>query len=372
MEQFGARYNDGVTARTRDVRVSITANGLDILGEDGALLDRWPGEDIHLIDPKSSRGPTRLSVGEGDLARLTTDNPDVRAEIIGRFPNVLHHRRVSMATVQRVVGWSAFAIAGLVFVIWVVLPFAAVQIAGMIPQSIQSKVGERVSRQLISVVALIEKKRSADMICNSVQGDRALAKLQDRLAQNAPQDIDFKIRVINARLVNAVALPGGHILLTRGILKFVGDANEMAGVLGHEMGHVALNHAVENMIKVGGVTALFSLMVGDVAGGAVIIAVAEAVVRGSFTQEAERAADDFGVRLMNRGGFDARPMAAFFNRLAAMEKKKGLAKGTGRMREWMSSHPPTKDRAQYVLDLAEKGNDILSQAEWDALKKICD
>lgn len=350
----------------------MTDTALDIYGEDGALLDRWPAEDIRLMDPKSSRGPVRFAVGEGDLARLTVDDRDVRADIIGRFPNVLHHRRISMATVGRIAGWSAFAVAGLAFVIWVVLPFAAVQVAGMIPQSVQSKVGERVSQQLISIVALMEKKRAADMICSSPAGDRALAKLRDRLAQNAPETIDFRIRVVDAKLVNAVALPGGHILLTRGILKFVGGGNELAGVLGHEMGHVVLNHAVENMIKVGGVTAILSLMVGDVAGGAVILAVSEAIIRGSFTQDAERAADDFGVRLMNKGNFDARPMAEFFHRLANMEKKMGMGKGTGRMREWVSSHPPTKARAQYVLDLAEPGEDVLTKAEWNALKTICD
>lgn len=392
MEPFAARYNDGITARTRDVHVAVTSGGLDILADDGALLDRWPGEDIHLLDPKSARGAVRFGVGDGDMARLTVQDKGARAAIIERFPNVLNRRRLSWATVGRITGWSAFAAASLAFVIWVVLPFVAVQVAGMIPQSVQRKVGEHFVPQLISIVALLEHKKPQDMKCGSPAGDRALIRLRDRLAKLAPKDIDFNIQVIDARMVNAVALPGGYIVMTRGILKFVDGPNELAGVLGHEMGHVVLNHAVENMIKVGGVTTLFSLMVGDVAGGAVILAVANALVRGSFSQQAEHAADDYGVTLLNREGYDSRPFAAFFSRLADKEDRlramfeKGDKKtrvdvkpdkapppnNHGGMRDWISSHPPSRDRAQYILDLSRSGGEILSDADWKALKTICD
>lgn len=370
MTTFEARYNDGVTARTHTARAELTDKGLDIYATEGGLLDSWAGGDVRTVDRGAARGAIRLTVGEDSLARLTIDDPLAPAAIMARFPDAARGHRISPRTMGRIAGWTAVFIAGLAFLVWVVIPAAAVQVAGMIPQSVQREIGKKVSEQLIQIVAFMEKKRVSDMRCTGGDGVAALEALTSQLTAQTPSNIEFRIGVLDAQLVNAVALPGGHILLTKGILNFVKGPNELAGVLGHEMGHVALNHAVENMIKVGGISALFSMLVGDVAGGAVIVAVGQSLIRGSFSQQAERAADGFAVRLMKKSELNSRPFANFFERLAEMHGK-ARPKESGRVMDWVSSHPPTLQRAETVRRTSTPGGTVLTDQQWQALRNIC-
>ena len=369
MAEFAARYNDGRTARTYDARVRLTPGGLEIYNDAGALLDRWDGDALHAVDKPSPRRKLRLARGENDLARLSFADLEAGPTVLARFPNALRRQKLSAPMIKRIALWSAVAAASLAFVVWIVIPAAAGQLAKIIPQQVQSRVGEKVSDQLVQIVALMEKKRPEQLICTGDKGRAALDALVARLAAKTGGQT-FHVRVVDTPMVNAVAMPGGHILVTSGILKFVDGPNELAGVLAHEMGHVVLNHSAENLIKVGGVSALFSLLVGDVAGGAVIIAVANSLVQGSFSQEAERAADDFAVDLMKRAGLDAKPLSKFFDKLAAQEKEMGVEREGGIM-EWMASHPPTQARATAVREAAAAGDTALTDAQWLALQGIC-
>lgn len=370
MESFAARYNDGRTARTDDVIVRLTPSGLSIFDQTGKLLESWPGEKIRFVDPKSAQGPLRVAKSENDLACVTIEGDNVRALFAAKFPGMTRLHGVTRQTVARIFGWSGAAIAGVVLLVWVILPFVAEKVAAAIPMSWQARVGEKVEQQILGLIAVMEGKPVGELTCKNPAGLAAVAKMTQRLAAAPHPDIPLRVRVVDSKMINALAMPGGRIILTRAIINFVSGPNELAGILGHEIGHVASNHSLERMIQVGGVTAMFSMLVGDVAGGAIIIAVGQALINGQYSQAAEREADEHAVRLLAKGKYDSRPFALFFDRLESKQlaPKSGNA---GRIWRWVGSHPPSGERTKAIRGAAQDGSEILSQAEWRSFKAIC-
>ena len=370
MESFAAIYNDGVSARTLNVQVNLTPEGLSIFDESNQSLASWPAEAIRIVDPKSARGSLRLAKAEHDLARLTITDDNLRTIILDTFPHASRRHRVNKALTLRVLSWLAAAVAGIALLIWVILPFVAERVSTAVPLSWQTSVGEKVKQEIIQLVSLMESKPVEALTCKNEAGLTAVTKMTKLLTARAHPDILLRVRVIDSGLVNALALPGGRIILTRGIIDFVSGPNELAGVLAHEIGHAKMNHSLKRMIEVGGVTALFSFLVGDVAGGAIVIAVGQALISGQYSQAAEREADQYSVQLLGNAKIDSRPFARLFERL---ESKKLVPKsGTQRgVWSWVGSHPPSIERAKAIRRAAQPGGEILSQAEWQSLKSVC-
>ena len=366
MEHFEALYNDGLTARTHSVRVRIGAAVLDIFDGDGRQLDQWPGEDVRLIREGGRSDPLRLHCRHNELARLTVENHAVLPVLRAACPGLTQGHRLDRGTTLRIAGWTVVGVLSTALFVWFLIPQFAIQIAGVIPQSIQSRLGANISDQLVAMLALAERKRPEQMRCAAAAGAGALDALVARLAAGqgaAPQS--FHVRVVNSPIVNAFALPGGHILLPRGMIGFAASPQALAGVVAHEMGHIELRHPLEKMLETAGVSLLFSLLVGDIAGGTVIVAVGERMIRGRYSRAAEREADLHAVRLLAGAGIDARPVAAMFERLM---KKHGDPEGLMRV---LSTHPPNRERVAAIRRAARAKGRALSPRQWRALKKIC-
>ncbi|NJL29060.1 MAG: M48 family metalloprotease, partial [Thermoanaerobaculia bacterium] len=140
-------------------------------------------------------------------------------------------------------------------------------------------------------------------------------------------------------VVNAFALPGGFVYVTRGILAHMGSEAELVGVLGHEIGHVTARHGVNQMSKaqlaaIGlGVGALLSDEVEEVAG---VAAVGLGLLFLKFSRSDEAQADELGFRYASRvGGIRRSAMAEVFGVL----ERVGQASGAGAIPNWLASHP---------------------------------
>ncbi len=202
--------------------------------------------------------------------------------------------------------------------------------------------------------------------CQAAEGVAALAHLQARLGAPGLHRVPFTLHVVDGKLVNAFALPGGHIVVFRGLLDFTQHPNELAGVLAHEMGHSDLRHPIEIIIKRGTGALAVGLLLGDVTGISSTIVLAQIMVQAAYTRDAEAAADDEAFATLARAGIAATPFADFFERL---EKKEGGATG---MFALLETHPASIDRAARARAADQKGGgDALNAAEWQALKKIC-
>jgi predicted Zn-dependent protease len=170
-------------------------------------------------------------------------------------------------------------------------------------------------------------------------------------------DLDYGFILLNNPTVNAFALPGGYLYLTRGLLALAGNEAELAGVLAHEIGHVVARHAAQRysrqvLTDFGvGVAALFTF------GGGSEAARAEAVSQlQRYSRDQEHEADSLGVRYMTRAGYDPRAMISFLNKLKAHRafeaKLRGLPEDAAQAADAMLSHPRTSERLRQLIDRA--------------------
>jgi hypothetical protein len=180
-------------------------------------------------------------------------------------------------------------------------------------------------------------------------------RIGQRLAANAGgPKFPYEFRVINASDINAFALPGGPIYINRGIIDNARNEGEVAGVLAHEIAHVALRHGTHQASKAYAAQAGLSIL-GGLLGGRVGQSTANIInaVGGfglnalflKFSREMETQADIVGAQMLARSGYAPADMISFFDMLA----KTDGAKKTN----WLSSHPAPSDRSSRIRKEAQ-------------------
>ncbi len=171
-------------------------------------------------------------------------------------------------------------------------------------------------------------------------------------------NLEYHVKVVDSPVVNAFAVPGGYIYLTRGILAQLNNEAELMGVLGHEMGHIAARHSVSQQTKQQLGTLL---LIGGMIASEKFASYAQYALQGmellflSFSREDERQADELGCEYASRMGFDATRMADFFNVL----NKMNMAHSEGGVPTFLSTHPDPGDRYNAVLKSSKKWQDSL-------------
>lgn len=175
--------------------------------------------------------------------------------------------------------------------------------------------------------------------------------------------LEYHVKVIDSPVVNAFAVPGGYIYLTRGIMAQFNNEAEMMGVLAHEMGHVAARHSVSQQTKQQLGTLL---LIGGMIASEKFAQYAEYAMQGmqllflSFSRDDERQADQLGVAYSSKMGYDAHKMADFFKVLVKMN----MAQAEGGVPTWMSTHPDPGDRLVTVNNMATQWQDSLRLPVW--------
>ena len=161
----------------------------------------------------------------------------------------------------------------------------------------------------------------------------------------------FTFTVLDNSIVNAFALPGGYVYVSRGLLALAGDEAELAGVIAHEIGHVTARHTAQRYSR-GVLAGLGAALIGAATGSQMASNVAQVAVGAyiqGYSRDQEFEADQLGVRYLTRAGFDPLAMSSF---LAAMGAEHELAKliagkeGTEPAAGLFSSHPRTAARVE--------------------------
>ena len=151
-----------------------------------------------------------------------------------------------------------------------------------------------------------------------------LDTLGQRLAKESPrQNVTYQFHVVDMTEPNAFALPGGYVYVTRGLLALVNSEDELAGVVGHEVGHVAARHSVQKISKQGpfavvfglvsGITGLVSPLVGNIVGG--IGDFTQSLVFSPYSRSQETEADRVGQDMSARAGWDPAALSTFLHTL---------------------------------------------------------
>jgi len=173
---------------------------------------------------------------------------------------------------------------------------------------------------------------------------RRLVAVSDR------QGLTYTIRVLDDPVVNAFALPGGYVYVTRGILAYLNSEAALAGVLGHEVGHVAARHGAQRYTQqqlLGLGLGVGSIISDDFAKVAGVAAGAAQIVFLKFGRDDERQSDELGVKYATKIGYDTRDMANFFKTLDTLS-------GGTRLPAWQSTHPDPGERYETVKALTAR------------------
>lgn len=186
-----------------------------------------------------------------------------------------------------------------------------------------------------------------------------LDALGQRLAKESPrQDVAYRFHVVDMSEPNAFALPGGYVYVTRGLLVLANTEDELAGVVGHEIGHVAARHTVQKVSRQGpfalitnlvsGVTGFFVPIVGDIVGG--VGNLAQSIVFSPYSRSQESQADEVGQEIAAKAGWDPLGLAAF---LTTLGREEALLSDGPRKPSFFDSHPATPDRVKHTTKHAK-------------------
>ena len=188
--------------------------------------------------------------------------------------------------------------------------------------------------------------------------DPIIAEYVNRIGQNLVRNSDakvpFTIKVIDSEEINAFALPGGFFFVNTGILLNADNEAEMAGVMAHEIAHVAARHGTRQatrgeLAQIGSIVPLIA--VGGMAGYGIYQAMGLAIPMGflKFSRNFESEADMLGIEYMYKAGYDPTAFVDFFEKVQSQEKRK-----PGTMSKLFSSHPPTDDRIKHSQEIIQK------------------
>jgi Zn-dependent protease with chaperone function len=361
-----AIYFDGTCSARNDVVVEAGAAGLRIFSaKNRLLLDEWLYAELRR--QAAPDGVLRLGRhGETLLARLEIRDTALASAIEDRAVTLDRGGVAERRLRRKVVILSLAAVVSLIFTAVIGVPVLATRLAPLVPIAFEQKLGSAVDGQIRAT--LDTKHLGAGFVCdagaNGAAGRAALDKLVGRLKAAAALPYPVRVDVVRRPDFNAFALPGGHIYAFQGLIDRAQTPDEVAGVLAHEMGHVAHRDGTRTVLQAAGLSFLFGMMLGDFVGGGGVVIAAKTVVRSSYSRRVEAAADVYSVGVMQKAGGDPRALATILARVTA-DKDEGI--------KILADHPDTKDRVIAIDAMAPAGasTPLLGAADWAALKQIC-
>lgn len=199
-----------------------------------------------------------------------------------------------------------------------------------------------------------------------------VSRLGQNLVRNSDAKVPFTIKVVDSDEINAFALPGGFFYVNSGLITSADEEAELAGVMAHEIAHVAARHGTEQYTK--GTIANYATLPLIFLGGGLGYGLYQAagflipLKFLQFSRSAETEADFLGLQYVYKTGYDPTAFVSFFEKIQAQEKKK-----PGRLSKAFSTHPPTADRiektqANIATILPEGEQYVINTSEFDKVK----
>jgi predicted Zn-dependent protease len=360
-----AFFFDGVTSARQAVAVALGTDAVEISTPGGGVLAAWRFSEIAPLT--TPEGVLRLGRTKAkDAARLEIRDASLASELMGRAKRPDRSGLTDSKTRAKVAAWGVTAAVSLVAsAIWGV-PFVAERVAPRLPVAAEVRLGDAVDAQIRRLLGAgnSDKPFECGARAGHEAGRAAFDKLIGTLENAADLPVPVRAAVVRTPVVNAIALPGGRVYLFEGMLNQARSPDEIAGVLGHELGHVVHRDGTKNVLEAGGLSVLFGMLLGDFTGGGAAVMAAQVVLRSSNSRDKEAAADQFGAELVSKVGGDPKALAGLFERLSV---------NGAQTPHFLLDHPESKERSAAIDRVAPPAakKSLLTIQEWAALKRIC-
>ena len=354
-----AIYFDGKTAADIVVRLRLTPDALRFHGQD--LNEQiWPLSDLEAVAPPHAGRPLRLCRAAMPGARLVLHDEIMGNAILKAAPQLRGGLRPGR--MLRPLAWIAGGLVAIAVCGYVVVQLAPEGLARHLPQSWRERIGSQME------ASIVETARP----CTGKAGVSALAAMTARIAESGADIPPLAITVYDLPVMNAFAMPGDRIVITRELISRAASPEEVAGVLTHEIGHAANRHPEAQMVRIMGIQILINLITGGNSDTVTSMAGFAALLR--YSRGAESEADDYANRIMIDAAIDPLGLRNFFRGLLKEERTQVTAGPFDALGSLLSTHPGTEERMNRIQPLPDgiAARPVLSEAQWKALKAICD
>ena len=355
-----AIFFDGRSAAPIPVSVTVDEANAALVCHAGGDF-RWPLADIREVLDQAGQDQMIVHLATEPVQRLVLPDRTLAPR--------LRNRKKRPKTTKRgpLIGWALSAVASVALIIFVLVPAMANQLARYIPAEGERALGEVTFEQIRT--ALDQTGLNPVPVCTNRDGLDALAKMEARLQAALPDDIVLNVSVLDHDMVNAFALPGNYVVFFRGLIEKAQTPEEIAAVFAHEIGHVVSRDPTRHALRSAGSLGVLGLLLGDFAGGAIVLLLAERLIEANYSQQAEADADMFAHELMRDAQIAPSALATMFERF------RELGGDANAFVAHFLSHPALGDRIQAARDATPVGfvaTPVLSAQEWQALQNICD
>jgi predicted Zn-dependent protease len=358
--RFAGVHSDGRVAIATPVSVRFTGGGLEMRGGEDLGTRTWPYEALHGSVPlRPDAADVLLSLQPDGTETLFVADPSFSRLLLARAPSLscAHQRWQGLKPGLAALAAVVLLVGGL----WLLDLHPAQAVARFMPQETRAALG----------TAVVTSMAKDHKVCETPASRAALGRLTQRLtAAASDKPLATRVVLLDWSLVNAFAVPGGQIILTRGLVQRAGSSDEVAGVLAHELGHTLELHPEAGIVRALGLSAAIQLAFAGSQGTLSNIGLILTQLR--YTRIAEREADAHALRMLKGAGISAKGFGDFFERLESKKPGEENGKSTSELSVILQTHPPTADRIAMVrAQPAYPATPALSADDWRALRDAC-
>ncbi len=342
-----AVYFDGKSARAQPAKIAIQNDYIAIFRESAAPL-RHRLDDAR-IDEAFKGAAQRIDLGAGAVLEVS-DSLAFQEELdrVGKKISLVQNAQNSWAWV----GGCLVALMGALLVGYLYLiPLASKHVAGWLPESVDRTLGEQawpmLEAQMFRPSTLPAERQKA-------LSEKYL-RITRQLKEAPPYQLLFRASSIGP---NAIAIPGGRLIMTDELVALSKNDDALMGVLLHELGHIKYRHSMRNIIQAAAVTAVISVWLGDVS--SLVSAVPAAMAGMKYSRDLESEADDFAIASMRALGIPGQATADLFTELEKLHgEKPSMPKGEEKKGEEKKAGAP-KDEAPRASQAPSPSESIFS------------
>jgi predicted Zn-dependent protease len=355
-------YLDGKSPIRQPAHITISPERLDITTDAGHVF-HWPFEAIQQTQGSYADEPVRLE-RISTLEAIVISSSDVLTELHNRSTRKQWHVHDPAQRSNRV-RWTVIAAVtaiGLAFLLyrWGI-PTLSVVVASSVPITWEQRIGEQV----------IEYVAPHELRCTDPYRTQLIMSILTSLTDAAPKSpYKFHLYLVDTPVVNALAAPGGHIVVYRGLLERTESPEQLAGVLAHEVQHVLRRHSTRMITEQILTGILLSTVAGDFSSAMTYgLQSAQVVGQLQYSQAHETEADEEGIRLVMKAGLIPEEMIKFYRIMGEAHE------GETGMLDYLSSHPHMKQRIARLEAIASESRTgtrhLLTNVDWKVVRGAC-